>query len=131
VTRYLLDTNIWIAAARGESDVLARMREAGRDSIVCCSVVEAELMYGARKSARVAQNLLGFEGLLAPFEKAPFDSMAAAHYGLIRAVLERAGTPIGGNDLMVAAIGLAREFTVVTRNVSEFLRVPGLRVEEW
>jgi tRNA(fMet)-specific endonuclease VapC len=88
-------------------------------------------MFGARKSRRVDENLEGFGRLLQPFESAPFDDDAASHYGLIRAALEKAGTPIGANDLLVASIALARDFVLVTRNGREFSRVPGLRVEEW
>ncbi len=99
--------------------------------IFSCGVVRAELMFGARKSQRVDANLEGYERLLRPFESLPFDDEAANHYGLIRALLERAGTPIGNNDLLIAAIALRGDFILVTRNHREFSRVPGLRVEVW
>lgn len=99
--------------------------------IFCYRVVRAELMFGARKSQRVDSNLEGFARLLLPFESVPFDDEAAAHYGLIRAVLERAGTPIRANDLLIAAIALRWDFVLVTRNHGEFARVPGLRTEAW
>ena len=88
-------------------------------------------MFGARKSRRVDLNLEGFARLLQPFESAPFDDEAAEHYGLLRAILERAGTSIGANDLLIAAIALRRDLVLVTRNHREFARVPGLRTEEW
>jgi len=87
-------------------------------------------MFVARKSQRVDSNLAGFTRLLQPFESVPFGDEAAAHYGLFRAILERAGTPIGANDLLNAAIALRRDLVLVTRNHQEFARVPGLRTEQ-
>lgn len=128
---HLLDTNIWIAMANGEQPLLNRLRLLRPSQIFCCSVVRAELTFGARKSHHVDRNLEAFGRLLRPFESMPFDDDAAAHYGLIRAVLERAGTPIGANDLLIAAIALTHDLALVTRNHREFARVPGLRTEEW
>ncbi len=71
------------------------------------------------------------EALLEPFTTLPFDDAAALQYGMIRSLLERLGTPIGPNDLMIAAIGMANDLTVVTRNTREFGRVVGLRVDQW
>jgi tRNA(fMet)-specific endonuclease VapC len=88
-------------------------------------------MFGARKSQRVEANLSGFERLLHPFESLPFDDNAAAHYGVIRADLERAGKPIGGNDMLIAGIARSRDLVLATRNIGEFARVAGLRVEAW
>ena len=131
MTEYLLDTNIWIGLARGEAGLQKRLQGLRVSLVHCCSVVRGELEFGARKSQRVEANLSGFARLLAPFDSAPFDDGAAARYGVIRAVLEAAGTPIGGNDLMIAAVALARDWVVVSRNAREFVRVPGLRVEVW
>jgi tRNA(fMet)-specific endonuclease VapC len=101
------------------------------NSIVTCSIVKAELFYGARKSQRVDANLLAFDRMLAPFRSLPFDDIAAAHYGLIRTSLELAGTPIGGNDLMISAIAIAHDCRLITRNTREYIRVPGLKLESW
>jgi tRNA(fMet)-specific endonuclease VapC len=131
VKPFLLDTNIWIALARGEEGLRVRLAKLRPSQIFCCSVVRAELMLGARKSQRVDWNLDGFNRLLQPFQSLPFDDEAATHYGLIRTVLEKAGTPIGANDLLVASIALQRDLVLVTRNHREFARVPGLRTEEW
>lgn len=128
---YLVDTNIWIGLARGEEGLKRHPGGLNPAQIFCCSVVRAELMFGARKSQRVDENLEGFRRMLQPFESVPFDDAAAAQYGLVRAPLGKAGTPIGANDLMVAAIALAHDFVLVTRNCGEFARVPGLRMEEW
>jgi len=131
VTLRLLDTNIWIALAHGEPGPVARLRSLSPAQVATCSVVRAELMFGARKSQRVAENLAGFRKLLEPFVSLPFDDLAAGHYGIIRATLERAGTLIGANDLLIAAIALAHDCLLVTRNSREFERVVGLRLEMW
>ena len=96
-----------------------------------CSVVKAELQYGAQKSAKAAANLDRLAAYFAPLASLPFDDLAAEHYGLIRAELEQRGMPIGPNDLMIAAIARAHGLTLVTANLDEFGRVPGLRVEDW
>jgi tRNA(fMet)-specific endonuclease VapC len=127
----LLDTDIWIALARGEPGATARLRSLEPAQVASCSVVRAELMFGARKSQRVADNVDGFVRLLAPFISLPFDDLAAGHYGLMRATLERAGTPIAANDLLIASIALAHDCLLVTRNSREFERIVGLRVEGW
>lgn len=127
----LLDTNIWIALAKGEPGPIARLRKLDPAEIAVCSVVRAELMFGARKSRRVEENLRGFRDLLAPFASLPFDDRAAEHYGMVRASLEGAGTPIGANDLLIASIALAHDCLLVTRNSREFERVAGLRLEAW
>jgi tRNA(fMet)-specific endonuclease VapC len=88
-------------------------------------------MFGVRKSRRVAENLDGFRRLLEPFVSLPFDDRAADHYGIVRATLEQAGTPIGANDLLIASIALAHDCRLVTRNCREFERVVGLTVEVW
>ncbi len=129
--RYLLDTNLWIALAKGEPGLVTRLRQLDPGQIFSCSVVRAELMSGARKSQRVEANLTNFQTMLDPFESLPFDDIAAEHYGVIRADLERAGKPIGGNDMLIAAIARSKDVTLATRNVGEFSLVAGLRVEAW
>ena len=131
MTRLLLDTNIWIGLAKGDAQLKIRLGLLKPSQVCCCSVVRAELMFGARKSQRVDSNLAGFTRLLQPFESLPFDDEAAEYYGLLRVALERGGTPIGANDLLIAAIALRRDLVLVTRNHREFARVPGLRTEEW
>jgi tRNA(fMet)-specific endonuclease VapC len=132
VNRRLLDTNTCIAILNATSQrVIDRFRRESPASVVVCSVVRAELVFGARKSRRTAEVLANVEHLLGPLASLPFDDRAADHYGVLRADLERAGTPIGSNDLMIAAIARVHDLTVVTRNLSEFGRVTGLRVESW
>ncbi len=94
-------------------------------------MVKAELCYGARKSARAEANLDRLRAFFAPLVCLPFDDLAADHYGAIRAELERQGTPIGPNDLVIAATARARRVTLITANTHEFGRVPGLEIENW
>ncbi len=128
----LLDTNVCIRLLNGTSDaVLERLGERDTSEVRLCSVVCAELLYGARKSARVADNLRLLERFFAPFVSLPFDDLCAEHYGQIRADLERAGQPIGPYDMMLAATARAHDLTLVTHNTAEFARVVGLRLEDW
>lgn len=129
---WLLDTNICIGFLKGEDP---RIREGfarqSPDDFRLCSIVKAELLFGARKSAHVEKNLTRLNALFRAFESLPFDDLAAEHYGVIRNALQAEGKPIGGNDLLIASIALARNLVVLTRNQGEFLRVPGLRCEVW
>ncbi|HLH20837.1 MAG TPA: type II toxin-antitoxin system VapC family toxin [Bryobacteraceae bacterium] len=127
----LLDTNVWIAIAKGEPAAVSRLRGMRPAQVVTCSVVKAELVFGARKSRHVSDNLQAFHRLLEPFASLAFDDEAAEHYGILRALLEKAGTPIGANDLLIASIAVAHDCLLVTRNTREFTRIPGLRVEIW
>ena len=96
-----------------------------------CTVVEAELRYGIAKAGNAPRRIADLDAFLVGVTILDFDRPAARIYGYLRAHLERAGTPIGPNDLMIASIALARGLTLVTHNVAEFSRVPGLRVEDW
>jgi tRNA(fMet)-specific endonuclease VapC len=107
------------------------MRSEDPSAIKLSSVVKAELLFGARKSSKVEQNLTLLAKFFAPFESLSFDDRAAEHYGLIRADLEREGRLIGPNDLLMAATARAHDATLVTGNTREFSRVIGLRVESW
>lgn len=130
--RYLLDTNICIAILKNSDlAVIKKLKSLTPDQIVICSIVKAELFYGARKSQYVEQNLSLLTKFFDQIESLPFDDFATDHYGSQRAILEKAGTPIGQADLMIASIALANDLTVVTRNQKEFLRVQNLRVDVW
>ena len=129
---YLLDTNACIHILNDTSPaVVGRFTGESPASIRICSVVKAELLYGARKSDRVARVLTSLDLFFRPIISLPFDDECAHEYGRVRADLARAGTPIGGNDLMIAAIARRHSATVVTHNVAEFTRVVGLAVEDW
>jgi tRNA(fMet)-specific endonuclease VapC len=130
--RLLLDTNACIAILKGNAPELRqKLALEPVDHVVTCSVVRAELMYGAAKSQAPEKTRLQAEALLHDMACLPFDEAAADLYGVIRAHLDRAGTPIGPNDLLIAAIVLAAGAKLVTRNVREFERVPGLAIESW
>ena len=129
---YLLDTNICIALLKGtDQAAVGRLRAADPAQVFLCSVVKAELLYGARKSQQVESNLALLGKFFGPFESLPFDDRCAELYGMTRALLAKAGTPIGANDLLIASIAQGYDMTLVTRNHEEFRRVPGLRVESW
>ena len=124
----LLDTDICIGCLERRDSKLARFFSENEVDLRLCAVVKAELYFGARASARVDENLKRLRAFFEAIGSLDFDDVAAEHYGVIRAQLKRAGTPIGPNDLMIAAIALAHDATVATRNVNEFARVPTLRI---
>jgi tRNA(fMet)-specific endonuclease VapC len=130
--KYLLDANTCIRLLNQDNaGVTQRFRACQPVDIAMCSVVRAELLYGARRSARVEFNLRRLEIFAAPLQSVPFDDRCAHDYGLIRADLAAQGRPIGANDLMIAAIARAHDLLLVTHNTGEFSRVVGLRVEDW
>ena len=127
---YLLDTNVCIRYLNGQSQpVMRRLQQESPEEIVVCSVVKAELFYGAQRSQNPERTLGHQLRFLAPLRS--FDDAAAEQYGQIRANLATQGIPIGPNDLMIAAIALANQLTLVTHNVREFSRVSGLSIEDW
>ncbi|MGQ0636349.1 MAG: type II toxin-antitoxin system VapC family toxin [Planctomycetaceae bacterium] len=130
---HLLDTNSCIVYLRrgASSTVAARLAAMTPGSVVLCSVVVAELLYGAQRSAQATKTLAEVRRFCRQFSSLPFDDRAAEEYGIVRAQLAAAGTPIGPNDLMIAAIALANGLTLVTHNTTEFCRVPRLTVEDW
>ena len=96
-----------------------------------CSVVKAELLSGAYKSQNSVRTIQNLADFFSEFDSLPFDDSPAEAYGRIRSELEKRGTPIGGDDLLIAAIAIANNATLVTNNTREFSRVPGLRWETW
>lgn len=132
--KFLLDANAWIANLRRNNQALiARLEAEPPANLATCSVVVGELYYGAWRGGIEyrAANLQLVEQLRTKFPSLPFDDAAAYDYGRIRAELTAAGTLIGHNDLMIAAIALSNNFTLVTHNTREFNRVPGLKLEDW
>ncbi len=130
--RYLLDSNILIFVIKDpKCPAAGRLRVMGVEEIAICSVVEGELYHGAKKYGDPAKRKAILDEMLAPYDSLSFDSSCVPHYARIRDHLERQGKIIGGNDLMIAAIALTHDLTVVTNNCDEFSRVPGLRVEDW
>jgi tRNA(fMet)-specific endonuclease VapC len=128
----LLDTNVCIHIIRKRPpEVLRRFERYEVGEVGVSSITIAELSYGVEKSYRPTQNLAALGGFLLPLEIVAFGPEAAAAYGRVRAALERAGTPIGPLDTLIAAHALSLGVTLVTNNIREFERVPGLRVEDW
>ena len=129
---FLPDTNVWIRFLNpGENQVKDHFLSADPSTIWLCSVVKAELFFGAMKSTRMTENLALLDELFADFESVSFDDDAARKYGEIRSDLGRKGTPIGPNDLMIAAIASVHEAVLITNNTREFKRVTDLKVEDW
>jgi len=132
---HLLDTNAFIDHLRHgtASRVTVRLLVAPPGSVYLCSVVLAELIYGAVRSglAHEAANRAAVGRLRTLFPTLPFDDMAAEEYGRLRAHLAGTGRPIDSNDMMIAAIARANRLTLVRHNVAEFSRVPGLILEDW
>jgi len=128
---YTLDTSTSITFLRGKHPQLRQRVLSHFHDIAITSVVAAELYYGAERSANPPTNRGQVDVFLAPFPLLLFDKAAAVAYGSIRADLARRGQLIGPNDLLIAAIALAVNATVVTHNIREFSRVQGLLVEDW
>ena len=130
--KYLLDTNACIAHLRGtNAGVTNQLAAAAPGDVALSSVVKAELRYGAERSANPSKNHAQLLSFFAPLPSLPFDDLASEVYGRIRAQLEAQGTPIGPNDLMIAATAVSSGLILVTHNTAEFARVPGLQIEDW
>jgi tRNA(fMet)-specific endonuclease VapC len=129
--RYLLDTNIVSHLVREPQGAVAkRIAEVGEHHVCTSIIVACELRYGAAKraSVKLARQL---EAVLDAMEILPLESGTDRHYAAIRDALERKGTPIGANDMLIAAHARAVGAVCVTANLAEFRRVPGLKVENW
>ena len=130
--RFMLDTNIIAYAINGNPEVVISKIVQHDPADLCISAVTmAELEYGVCNSSKPAQNRLALIMFLSGISVLPFDSLAAREYGELRADLKRKGTPIGANDLMIAAHARALGLTLVTNNTREFERVKGLLLENW
>jgi tRNA(fMet)-specific endonuclease VapC len=131
VLKYLLDTNIVIYTMKSRPQQVKRhfQRHHGRMGI--STVTLGELVFGAEHSQQVEQNLGDIEAMVARLELLPFDKEAAYHFGQIRSALYRTGQPIGAYDMMIAGQARAEGLILVTNNVREFERVPGLLLEDW
>jgi len=131
LTRYMLDTNIVSDLIRNpQGKVAKRIAKLGEGNICTSIIVAAELRYGCAKSGS-KRLLKAVEDLLGEINVLPFEVPADSEYGGIRAELEAAGKPIGGNDLLIAAHACATGATIVTANTGEFKRIRGLNVENW
>lgn len=129
--KYLLDTNTCIAFLKGNQTVVEKIRTIGIENLCLCSIVKAELWFSACKSQRVTANQAVLKEFFAQFSSLAFDDNSIEHYGEIRALLSKAGKPIGANDFLIAAIAKANQLTLITNNTREFIRVPDLLLEDW
>ena len=130
--RLILDTNICIYLIKEQpASVLDRFTAHPVGDIGVSVITLAELEYGVAKSSRPARNRAALEQFVSPLEVAAFDRDATAVYGRVRAQLEKKGQPIGSMDLLIAAHAISLDVRLITHNVKEFRKVPGLRVEDW
>jgi tRNA(fMet)-specific endonuclease VapC len=129
--KFLLDTDTCIYALKQHPEVVQKLFSTRREDVGVSVVTEAELRTGAAKSSSPSKTLRLVEAFLQPLTIIEFTSQDAIAYSQIRAKLERAGTPIGPLDTIIAAQAVARTLTLVTNNEREFRRVSGLRVENW
>ena len=129
---YLLDTNICIFAIRGNRPALSQRLLSIHPREICVSAITVgELEYGAVKSRWSEQTRYAFHALLASYTVLPFTESDAIVFARIRAALASSGLPIGAYDMMIGAQGVARGYTVVTHNTREFIRIPGIQLEDW
>lgn len=129
--QYLLDTNIIFELVKDPQGTVAqKVKEVGNNKICTSIVVVSEIRFGVEKrnSKKLSQQV---EAILSAIEILPYQSPADIHYAKLRCHLEKAGTPIGPNDMLIAAHALSLGLTMVSANEREFLRVPELGVENW
>lgn len=130
--KYLLDTNVCIIYLKGRNlNLKQRFEAVAIEEIAVCSIVKAELCFGAIRSANPERNFALQQAFLQQFVSLPFDDFAATTFGIVRSQLETRGMPIGAYDLQIAAIALSNNLTLVTHNTREFDRVEGLQLEDW
>jgi tRNA(fMet)-specific endonuclease VapC len=129
---FLIDTNACIRFLnRSSSKLVTRMRDCHPSQILLSSIVKAELVFGAYKSDRTAENLRVLNRFFQPLVSIPFDERCLDSYGRIRSDLVSSGDTIGPHDLLIAATAIAHSLTLVTNNQGEFSRVPGLDLVDW
>ena len=130
--KYLLDTSVCVELIRNRGGRTARrMAQRPATDFALSSITVAELQYGAERSARPPHQRQTLEKFLVPFRVLDFEFEATGAYGKIRVQLEAAGTPIGALDMLIAAHAVSRDLILLTRNLKEFKRVPGLKAEDW
>jgi tRNA(fMet)-specific endonuclease VapC len=130
---YFIDSNVVIDAIRSRNAeiICGHFEDKDFSQMKVPAIVVAELEYGARHSSDYARRRKQYSDFIRDFEIVPFSGKEAEAYGLIRQQLSADGTPIGGNDMLIAATALANDATFVTHDVKEFSKVKGLRIEDW
>ena len=130
--KYLLDTNVCIRYLNAQSAKIEQMlTKLSPGQVALCSIVRAELLYGALKSSQPKRNAERLAYFFRGFPCLPFDDRASEVYADVRLRLEKAGKPIGPNDLLIGATAVANGLVLVTHNTQEFGRIEGLVVEDW
>jgi len=127
--KYLLDANVVIGLLRPDLSLQAKLREQGPDEVGVSAIVIHELFYGAHKGTRISQNLALIDALQFPILE--FDKEDARCAGEVRALLAKAGTPIGPYDVLIAGQAISRGLVLVTHNTREFSRLPNLMLQDW
>jgi tRNA(fMet)-specific endonuclease VapC len=128
---YMLDTNICIYVMKNYPLHLQEKFNLLAEQLCISSITLGELHYGAEKSARRVENLTAIEHFVARLDVLPFGTKAAVHYGQVRAELDRAGTPCGPHDMQIGGHARSEGLIVVSNNMREFDRMPGIRAENW
>ncbi len=132
--KFLLDTNTWVEYLRGTSQrIINKLGTLHPSDVVLCSIVLSELSYGVLRSpaTQFTHNKNRLEHLRGRYHSLSFDDLASDEAAVIRFELSKLGTPIGANDLLIAAIAHVHGFTLVTHNTREFGRIPNLLIEDW
>ena len=129
--KYMLDTNIVIYTIKNRPDVVRKAFNLHEGQMCISSITWGELVFGAERSSQPERNLADIEAMAARLDVLAFDTPAATHFGQLRSELYSKGQPIGPYDMMIAGHARAIGLTLVTNNLREFERVPGLRVENW
>lgn len=129
--KFMLDTNICIFTIKNKPERVRERFNLNTSRMCISSVTLMELIHGAEKSQMPERNLAVVEGFVSRLEVLDYDAQAAIHSGQIRAELARKGTPVGPYDQMIAGHARSRGLVVVTNNLREFERIPGIRVEDW
>ena len=130
--KLMFDTNICIYIIKLQpANVLKRFLEYQAGDIGISSITLSELRYGVAKSQHIEKNAKALDEFIIPLEVVPYDEEAALAYGIIRANLEKAGTPIGSMDMLIAAHAVSLGTTLVTNNTREFTRIPALTIIDW
>ncbi len=130
--KYLLDTDICIYVLKHRYlRLVEKLRRVGIENVGVTTITLAELEYGVANSQKPAETTARLYEFLAPFSFLDFDADSARHYGGIRKTLKDQGRPIGPMDILIASVALAHDRVLVTNNIGEFTRVPGLKIENW
>ena len=127
----LLDTDTCIAVINRDVRVRSQLEAQPPSRLRMSAITLAELRFGIAKSAQPKRAVANLRALLGKVGVVPFDEAACDRYGALRALLERRGSPIGPLDTLIAAHALSLNWTLATHNVSEFRRVPGLKIADW